>query len=411
MRCWILLAMLLSVLSACQSNVPERFTTPAPTPSVTPAPSTSQPTHDIVSPTSPPSLASVPLLSFATPSAEMWADSGLPADTWIATHFDGWYPAWGDIGAVHIDGSQLRQLTHDNHSDFLVISPNRKYIAYKSVQDYNASPFQESVWIASIDNGQLLQLTPYDYQNSFGVWSADSQHVAIFENWNTLIDVDISSLTRQELARRVSQPHYQPAGDGIAYLTRAGTIEWRNSKGITSTLVLTTALPISTTVHDFDWMPDGRHIVYTSMEEHPPAKRFDPPDRKYILWITSVDHFNPIELAHGVYDVKVSPDGRFIAAMKLTGPGEDRGLEFCALYQVFLQLAPDLHSTTMVGTVSPDGIHYIDAEAHNLYTIGKAEWIADGIAMGFLTTCTGDKPRTSFIFDLKHLRMFPLPVN
>ncbi len=431
--------LLMWLLAACQSSMPAALTSAptasAPTvpvliPTTTPINLTTQPLYETVSPTPPPSLASIPPLSFATPSATMWADSGLPADTWMATHFDWFpgYPAWGDVGAMHIDGSQLRQLTHDNHSDYPVISPDRKRIAYKVVKNYNASPFEESIWIASIDSGQLLQLTPYGYEIGFEAWSPDSQHVAVFENWNTLIDIDINTLAHQELASRanqpqpfrltdryvsiVNQPHYHPTGNGIAYLTRADTIEWRNSKGITSTVVPTTSLPLSTTLYDFDWMPDGQHIVYTSMEEHPPIKRFDPPDRKYTLWLTTVDHFNPIKLADGVYDVKVSPDGHFIAAMKPTGPGEDLGLDFCGLYQVFLQIAPDLHSTTMVVTVSPDSIHYIDAAAHNAYAIGNAEWIADGLAVGTLSTCTGNTPpppRARFVYDLKHLRMIPLP--
>ena len=328
----------------------------------------------------------------ATLSPEFWTTNGISPEDLVAVHIAGAYSWRGDIATQHLDSTALEQLTTYGFNSLPVISPDRKRIAYRSIpRSFIATP--ESSWhdtgmifnikVISTDGNQVWQLTDNEQRRSMPIWSPDSQRVAFIEGpQSMLVEVTVDSQVRREIAQGAKDPRYRPDGTGIGYLTSDGGLAW-NEGDVVHTLVATSTLPIYTTVHDFDWLPDGQHVVYTLADTTHQKDAFVPFGIEYNVWLTPVEHFAPAKIADDVHDLSVSPDGRSIAALRGTGYGDVCVIDW---HQVFLLLAPDLKSTRLISAenlaaLAPEERYSVFTDLHDLV------WVNDHIAKTTIYTC------------------------
>jgi Tol biopolymer transport system component len=299
---------------------------------------------------------------------------------------------------MHADGTDLTQLTTYNYNADPVMAPDGRRIAYRSVPggivnspdvDSRIYEGKYNIWVISVDGAQAWQLTDSEVVRGLPTWSPDSQRVAFSEGEgenSILVEIEVDSRARREMVTGASMPRYRPGGNGIGYVTPQGGLAWIDRDSAVHSIVAAETLPAETSVHDFDWMPDGEHVVYTLADE---TERMRPTTLgiRYSVWVARADGSDARQLAEALHDVQVSPDGQVIAAVKGSGFGDacivDRQL-------AFLLPAPDLRSARTLGVTTFDGYPAIDQD-HSFYLSGSVSWVSDRLVLArFLLTCAAD---------------------
>ncbi len=385
------------------------------TPTIVPSPSATEPQIATASPTATPvtpTRAPSPTATFTlqpTPSTtptntqfpplptvapEFWASVGVSPDTLVATQVD------GDIAAMRVDGTHLNQLTTYGYNSDPVLSTDRKRIAYRSVPKSitsSANPGDKlnvgyyNIWVITVDGEQAWHLTNSELQRGVPVWSPDNRKVAFTEGSNSmLVEIEVDTQARREIIP--SMPRYQPNGNGIGYIMADGGLAWVDTAGAIHTIIPTVTLPISTTVHDFDWLPDGQHIVYTLAHDN---VELMPDGHDYSTWIAQIDGADLSKLlgrepfGYGPRDIQVSPDGKIISVI-----GSSYG-DACAAGAdtSFLLLAPDLKSAQLA--TSEDFKGHAERVV-DFYPTSGVTWISSHLALArFGITCPLDEGDTS----------------
>jgi dipeptidyl aminopeptidase/acylaminoacyl peptidase len=304
---------------------------------------------------------------------------------------------FSDIAVVSFNGSYYNQLTTYGYNADPVFSPDGQFIAYRSVPasittlpDPGSLLYsgQYNIWVITWDGAQAWKLTDSEMLRSIPSWSPDSRRVAFSEGEaGALVEVEVATQTRRELLTGGGRdPRYRPDGNGIGYITAEGGLNWLDGVGSARVLVDAATLPPLTTVHDFDWLPDGQALVYSLADE---SERIEGTTVgiQYSVWLLKLAESAPIKLADDVHDVQVSPDGQTIAARRGSGFGDACLVD---LQTVFLFLALDRNSASVISiddfaglpAVSPDGV---------FYPTSKVVWVSAHQAVGqFSLTCTAD---------------------
>ena len=295
---------------------------------------------------------------------------------------------------MRVDGTHLKQLITYGYNSDLVLSPDRKRIAYRSVPKSItalANPGDKlqaghyNIWVITVDGEKAWQLTNGELSRGVPVWSPDSRKVAFTEGPNSmLVEIEVDTQSRREIIP--AAPRYQPNGNGIGYIMDGGGLVWVDTIGGIHTLVPTATLPMSTTVHDFDWMPDGQHVIY-SLADVSGRQRWI----EHSVWVVQSDGANPLKLAgrepfgYGPHDVQVSPNGRVTSVI-----GSSYG-DVCGAgsHAAFLLLTPDLKSAQLVTSRDFKGR---PERATDFYPISGVTWVSSRLALArFAVTCPEDE--------------------
>jgi dipeptidyl aminopeptidase/acylaminoacyl peptidase len=415
---------------------------PTPTPLVTATPPANA---------SPTATVRPPLPTIAP---EFWAAAGVDPQTLVAVLLqagDSYQPSpCGDIATMRVDGTQLTQLTSYGYNLRPFMAPNRRYIAYRSVPKARvAARGQEpcpdfshgayNIWVIAADGTQAWPLTTGELPHGEPVWSPDGLEAAFSEGadmirvmtaegapvaqwtagaalaggplWSpdgqrvaylegpaaTLVEVDVATQTQRTVAQGVNAPRYRPGGNGIGYTT-GGALVWSDDAGAVRTVVPADTLPPGVALHDFDWLPDGRHLVYALIDTR---GQLDPPTSlgiRYSLWLVSADGGAPRKLADDGHDVAVSPDGRVVAALRGSGYFDACGVDWGRL---FVRLSPDLDSVDVVDVRDfeqlPPG-----SRGDSFYPSSFVPllWAGAHVALDqFLVTCVDDGPTGAYVID------------
>jgi dipeptidyl aminopeptidase/acylaminoacyl peptidase len=298
---------------------------------------------------------------------------------------------------MRVDGTQLAHITTDGYNRDPVLSPDRQLIAYRSVPstittlDDGTSRLNEGIydiWVVTVDGAQPWHLTNSELPRGVPVWSPDSRTLAFVEGHNgVLVEIDVDTRIRREITASAFAPRYRPDGGGIGCLIEDGDLAWQSADGGPFQVIIPAeTLPPNTSIEDFDWLPDGQHVVYTLADE---TERIDdlPIGIGYTVWIAQIHDPRPVKLADDAHDVSVSPDGQTIAALKGSGYADA-----CFVDQrlVFLRLAPGLAAAQPVDLQSFDGYPSVGQD-QTFYPTSNVTWVSGGLAIGlFRITCTLD---------------------
>jgi hypothetical protein len=350
-----------------------------PDPIVTPTPTMTP----YILPTESPPLPGVP--------SEFWDSVGVSPDTLVAVLANPdttQVPRLGDIATMHVDGTNLNQITTYNYNADPVLSPDRQRIAYRSVP-ISITSLEDSaprlndgyfnIWVIAVDGTQAWQLTASEMVRSVPVWSPDSQKVAFVEGPDdVLVEVEVDTQTRREITSGASIPRYRPDGSGIGYVVDDGSLVWQGSDDSAfQTILPAEALPPDVPINDFEWLPDGQHVVYTLVDnrEH---LLLDPQSGRSV-WITPIDGPDPTRWVDNAREVSVSPDGRTVALLQGSGFGdacfEDQSLSF-------LFLMPDFTLAYQVSIESFDGYPLLESpDSLSFHPRSNVTWVSDGLAI------------------------------
>jgi Tol biopolymer transport system component len=329
------------------------------------------------------------------------------------------YLPMGKLATERMDGTHLKEITTSQYNWLPIPSPDGKYIAYQSLahsinpSNYVHTHMPSDIWISTMDGKQIWQITDSKMNRDQVVWSPDSQHVAFIEALSsTLVEVDINSKTRHEIVQGASQPRYRPTSTGIAYLSADDGLMWIETNGLTHTLVSTSTLPPLNTIHDFDWLPDGQHVVYTLADKTHQQNSEVPFGIAYDALITSIDRYAPIKIADGIHNLSVSPDGRYISGLTGTGYGDVCVIDW---HLAFLLLSPDLMSARMVSAENLAAFPL--EEQRSIFTdLYDTTWISDHVARTTLYTCVSDQANyrvtaRTYLIDLANKVMVQVGLN
>ncbi len=399
MRCWMTNGTLLFIalmVVGCGTATPTKppnqgsvgiVLRPTKTAAITLTPSATASTR-----TPAPTRTPIPLVTVATLSPQFWLDAGVSPDTILASVTGSMFTPIGQIGTARVDGAVFQPLTTDKYNWLPVLSPDRQRIAYQSFP-HSATPSAQvfaswpsvfsEVWVTTVDGQEKWQLTDGNARRNQLVWSPDSQRIAFVEGPHSLlVEIEVNSQTRHELVPGTVRPRYRPNGQGIGYVTTDGGLSWYQD-GVVHTIVATSTLAQNTSVHDFDWLPDGQHVIYTlmdkSQQEHPGV----PFGIEYSVWVTPIDQIAPTKIADDVHDLEVAPSGRYISALRGTGYGDVCVIDW---HQVFLLLTPDLKSAQLISAENWAALP--PEEQHNVFTdLYRVSWINDHVAKVTIFTC------------------------
>lgn len=402
MRHWIPSILLLMVLAACQSSTPVAPTASVPstkqpnpgsvgivlrptkTATVTLTPSATRPTS---TPRPSPTLTQTPG-PLPTLAPEFWSTIGAAPNTLVALRTGGPAHALGDIAVMSIDGTYYRQLTTDGLNRDPRLSPDRQRIAYHAVSADKAPYYDPSynedlkegkynLRVIAVDGARVWNLTNGEQLRGIPDWSSDSRKVLFSEGAaHALIEIEVDTQARREIARGAYSPRYRPGG-GVGYISEGGGLAWIDEALTIHTLVATETLPSKTTVGSFVWLPDGQHVVYSLLDKHGDVRFTD----KSSLWIIDSNGEVPtqlIELGGFRYDELLpSTDAHFVA---IRGHGFGDGCVPSSTAK-FLVLAPDLKSVQILQPYSFTGVESGPMGNYMLRVSGPI-WISNQWAIG-----------------------------
>jgi hypothetical protein len=334
------------------------------------------------------------------PGEDIWTASGTARDTLVAVlapSVDS--PSrFGDIATMRIDGTALNPITSYNYNVDPVLSPDGQRIAYRSVPisitslpDPTPRLYEDlyNVWVITVDGTRAWQLTQSEEIRSVPIWSPDSRRVAFSQgDEGELVEVEVDTQIARTIINGAFAPKYRPNGDGIAYITADGGLDLLEEGAGIHTLVPAATLPPNTTVNDFDWFPDGHHLVYTLADDSGRRVKDLNIGVEYSSWSLSLIGPDPVQIAEGVHDMKLSSDGRIIAALRGSGFG-DACLVDSEL--VFLLVEPDFSSSETITIDVFDGYPQKGTD-QSFYPFSRVIWASPRLAMTQLSmTCTSDR--------------------
>jgi hypothetical protein len=411
MRRWILLVLVMMVLSGCQSDVPLSPTSqpssgsvgivlhPTKTTTITPLP-LATPSMHTPRPSPTPTSTPAPL---PTIEPEFWAVVGAAPDTLVALQTGSPNQSLGDIAVMSIDGTQHQTLTAYGYNRDPRLSPDRRRIAYRSVpasivssldRDKRLREGNYNLWVITTDGAQAWKLTDSEQPRSIPDWLPDSRKVLFSEGADgVLVEIDVDTQARREMTRGAYSPRYRPGG-GAGYLTEGGGLAWLDEAGISHTLVPTATLPLSTTVNEFAWLPDGQAIVYTLMDQ---SERRWPTTLgiNYSTWLIQVNDSAPKKLADEIHDWQIAPDGQTVAALLGSGWYDPCMVD---LNTVLSPLGPDRSFTQLTNLEQykghPDPNIYDEV---SMYPTMDVIWVSERLALGrFAVVCPATPYQAGF---------------
>ncbi len=304
---------------------------------------------------------------------------------------------------MSIDGTQYQTLTAYGYNRDPRLSPDRQRIAYRSVPaPVVSSPDRGkrlregnyNLWVITTDGVQDWKLTDSEQPRSIPDWSPDSRKVLFSEGTEgALVEIDVDTQARREITRGAYSPRYRPGG-GVGYITEGGGLAWLDETGTSHTPVPTATLPLSTTVNDFVWLPDGQSVIYTLMDQ---SERQWPTTLgiKYSTWLIQGNDSVPKKLADGIYDLQMSPNGQTIAAALGSGWYDPCMVD---LGTVLSQVGSDHSVIQLIGVEQykghPDRNIYNEA---SMYPTEDVIWITDRLALGrFAVVCPATPYQAGF---------------
>jgi hypothetical protein len=330
--------------------------------------------------------------------SNFWADAGISPDTMIAllVQPEEGPSRFGDIATMRADGRDLNQITTYNFNADPVLSPDGRRIAYRSVPititslPEPGSRLNEgsyNIWVITIDGAQAWQLTQSEEVRSIPSWSADSRRVVFSQGAGELIEVDVDSQSQRIITQGAFSPRYRPGGDGIGFISEGGDLSWIDDAGTVRTISAAGGLPSNTTVNDFDWFPDGQHIVYTLADDSDRVIEDLEIGVRYSTWIATADGATKAQVAEEIHHVKVSPDGLMIAGLQGSGY-----VDACMVDSrlSFLQVASDRSSVQVIDFSGFTGYPQTGSD-QTFYPLANVTWVADHTTYAeFGQTCLPD---------------------
>jgi Tol biopolymer transport system component len=323
-------------------------------------------------------------------------ESGTARDDMVAmqTFSEGTPSSYGDIASMNVDGTNFQILTEYGYNRDPVLSPDGTRIAYRSVpititesDDPDALLIKGyyNIWVISVDGEQSWQLTASEEPRSIPDWSPDGSSVIFSQGEEgTLVEFEVD-VNQSVLRTGTFDPQYSPDGSAIAYITQDGGLAWIDNEGHEYMVHSVDDLGAEQHVIDFDWLPDGRKLVYTIADE---SERVDQTTLgiEHAIWINSIDGSNPIQLTDYGRGVRVSPDGSNVAITTGNGYGDacivSKGM-------VILVFSPDQTSVEILSMRDFEG--FPEISTGDFYPVGEPNWInATILAGGFAETCSPD---------------------
>jgi dipeptidyl aminopeptidase/acylaminoacyl peptidase len=314
---------------------------------------------------------------------------GVAPDTLVALQTGNPHQSLGDIAVMSIDGTQYQTLTAYGYNRDPRLSPDQQRIAYRSVpasivsspdRDKRLREGNYNLWVITTDGAQAWKLTDSEQPRSVLDWSPDSQKVLFSEGVEgALVEVEVDTQARREITRGAYSPRYRPSG-GVGYLTEGGGLAWMDEAGTSRVLVPTATLPLSTTVSEFAWLPDGQSVIYTLMDQS--GRRWPTTlGIKYSTWLIQVNDSAPKKLADDIHDLQMSPDGQTVAALLGSGWYDPCMVD---LSMVFSPVEPDRSFTQLTGVERYDG--HPDRNLFgefSMYPLEEITWVSERLALGW----------------------------
>jgi Tol biopolymer transport system component len=251
---------------------------------------------------------------------------GVAPDALVALQTGKPHQSLGDIAVMSVDGTHYQQLTKYGYNRDSRLSPDRQRIAYRSVpasivsspeRDKRLREDNYNLWVITVDGAQAWKLTDSEQPRSIPEWSPDSRKILFSEGIEgVLVEIDVETQVRREIAHGAYSPRYRPGG-GVGYITAGGGLAWIDEARTDHVLVPTATLPLSTTVSDFSWLPDGQRIVYILLKQS--GAQHQPWAGKSSVEVVTSESgvsshlFGPMENVR-LSSLQVSPDGRLLDA-------------------------------------------------------------------------------------------------
>jgi Tol biopolymer transport system component len=276
------------------------------------------------------------LISTDTPTPTPVSLPTSSASSVSAEHYDDLYPAWSadgsriafvsnrdgdpDIYLMDADGSNVVQLTHDQHlviTSFIALtnnlvdawptwSPNSSHIAFASSRDnWHWSYTSFNIYVIQVDSSNLEKLTEDGEWGRWPAWSPDGNRIA-FESLVSgpqifVMDIDGSNLVQLTAdSGSPGIPTWSPDGSHIAFASeRDGHLEIYAMDTQGGSIVQLTNDPATDELPA--WSPDSSRIAFAS-------DRGGDSD----IYVMDTDGSNVVQLTHDPeYDSAPawSPDG------------------------------------------------------------------------------------------------------
>lgn len=296
--------------------------------------------------------------------------------------------SFSDIAVIHADGSGYAQLTTYGYNSDPVLSPDGRFIAYRSIPaSLTALPDPGSrlyegyynIWVIMVDGAQAWKLTDSETPRGLPVWSADSGKVIFSEGVEgRIVEVEFATQTQREwLAQGGFAPRYKPDGNGIGYLNAEGNLIWLDADGVSHLVVDARALSPSLRVNDFNWMPNGESVVFALADD---SGRIGGSTLGivYSLWLLPLGG-SATHLAEDTHNAQPSPDGKTLAVQQGSGYGDACGVDLRQAFLYLTEAGPILQTVdTFTGRPAGD----------SFYPTSPITWLSEQFAVAtFGITC------------------------